>query len=187
MDHSFLRFIPRCYRAILGIHLSDMGFPKVSKITSPGETSLSVYFFNFMLWSLKLLSMKIWNTKGKMGRHEIFFLAALGGFKIKSRHPLCSIAQSIPFDGIFSNGLKCIPRFPWFIPLLAPAGKHHFFSSCPLSSIFHFRCLLRQRKIKLSAFPCTKVLYGISSPVCHSSLNSYPLHSHPDLCKWTFA
>lgn len=126
-------------------------------------------------------------SERKKRRNEIFSLAAFGDFNIKSQHPLCYISSKRHIQWHFFKWPELYSSLSLIYPPVGPCRRASFFFSCLLSSIFHFRCLSRQRKIKLSAFSCTKVLYGISSPVCHSSLNSYPLHSHPDLCKWTFA
>lgn len=141
---------------------------------------LCLLIFSCMLSSLKLLSVKIYNKGKEENRNSLW--QHLGTLKLRNPHPSCytSPKQHIPWHPF--KWPELYPSLPLIYPSAGPAGEHHF-PPCPLSSIFHFRCLSRLQKMKLSASPRTEVLYGISSPVCHSSLNPYPLHSHPDLCK----
>lgn len=141
------------------------------------------FIFSHRLWSLTLLSVKIQNKRRK---RKLFSLAAFGDFKIKNP-PYFLLYKLEAALSLASFQMAWIVSLPLFDLSLRWPRRRASSPPCPLSPIFHSRCLSRQQKIKLSALPCTKALYGISSPVCHSSLNSYPLHSHPDLCKWTFA
>lgn len=141
--------------------------------------------FSHRLGTLKLLSVKIYNNKRR--NQKLFSLAAFGDFEIKGPHISFSTSSKQHFLWHPFKWPELYPSLSLFDLSLCCPCRRPSSPPCPLSPIFHSRCLSRQQKIKLSALPCTKVLYGISSPVCHSSLNSYPLHSHPDLCKWTFA